>query len=317
MIPDLTRAFNKRFATDRTECAIRSALGDRKIKCGRKSGGIRSFYTKKYLKFLRNPRCLKMSIPALTVAFNAKFHLKKSVASIKSALSHHKIKGNRHQGHPKGTLLKYTSAQARFIKKRYRKLDIRTLTVAFNNYFGTDKTEIKIRAFTRNHQIKSGRTGYFEKGQNPWNTGTKGLCHGSCTSFKKGNIPANVKPLGTERKDNRTDPTKSNYRHIKVAEPNPYTKAPTRYRLKHILVWEKKHGPVPPGMIVVFKDGDEDNCKIGNLLLITRAEHLRLNKYRYKKMPADLKPSILALAKLEVKTFGLLKKQEGNLQPSI
>jgi hypothetical protein len=33
-------------------------------------------------------------------------------------------------------------------------------------------------------------------------------------------------------------------------------------------------------------------------------------------MPAELKPSILALAKLEAKTFGLLKRQQNNIQPS-
>ena len=74
----------------------------------------------------------------------------------------------------------------------------------------------------------------------------------------------------------------------------------------------QENGPVPPGMIVTFKDGDEDNCNAGNLMLITRAEHLRLNKYRYKKMPADLKSSVLALAKLEVKAFSLLRRKNDN-----
>lgn len=76
---------------------------------------------------------------------------------------------------------------------------------------------------------------------------------------------------------------------------------------KHVHVWEQTHGPVPDGMVVVFRDGDKLNINPQNLMIVSRAELLRLNKRGYKNAPADLKPSILALAKLEVKTFSKQK----------
>ena len=56
-------------------------------------------------------------------------------------------------------------------------------------------------------------------------------------------------------------------------------------------------------MVVAFKDGDRTNCEPENLMLISRAELLVLNQHGYGEMPAELKPSVLALARLEVKAF--------------
>jgi hypothetical protein len=67
---------------------------------------------------------------------------------------------------------------------------------------------------------------------------------------------------------------------------------------------------VPAGKVVAFKDADQTHCVIENLMLISRAVLLRLNWKQYKKMPAELKPSILALAKLETKTAALSKRYD-------
>ena len=266
-------------------------------------------YTKKHLAFLRI-KYMTLSIPPLTRAFNARFGFNRAESSIHAALHNHKIRCGRNTGKTKGVYRKFTPKQAAFIKRNYRHFSVVDLVAKLNEKFGIEITEQQIRSFTKNHHIRSGRTGCYEKGHVSWNNGTKGICRGNCTSFKKGHIPANIKPLGHERKDNRTDPTKGNYRHVKVAEPNPYTKAQTRYRLKHVVVWEQEHGPVPAGMIVTFKDGDEDNCGAENLMLITRAEHARLNQNGYRNAPAELKPSILALSKLQTKAGTLLRKQQ-------
>ena len=90
---------------------------------------------------------------------------------------------------------------------------------------------------------------------------------------------------------------------MKVAEQDPYTGFPTRYKHKHVYVWEQAHGPVPEGMIVAFIDGDKTRCELENLMLISRAELLNLNRRGYKNTPGDLKPSVLALSTLEVKTW--------------
>ena len=113
-------------------------------------------------------------------------------------------------------------------------------------------------------------------------------------------MPANRKPLGHERVC-----SKDGYVLIKVAERNPHTGFPTRYKHKHVHIWEQAHGPVPAGQVVIFMDGDKLNFEPQNLMLVTRAQLLRLNKHGYKDAPKDIKPSVLALSKLEVQTFSI------------
>jgi len=205
----------------------------------------------------------------------------------------------------KGVYRLLTPDQVEFIKANYQLLIQIELTEAFNIAFNDEKTVQQIRSFTRNHRIRSGRTGYFDKGHESWNKGTKGLTHRNRTSFKKGDIPKNTKPLGAERVDN-----KDGYIHVKIAEPDPYTKATTRYKQKHVVIWEKKHGPVPKGMAVIFKDGKRLNCDISNLILVSRAELLNLNQNHYREIPEELKAGQLALSKLETKIFSISKNMQ-------
>lgn len=193
---------------------------------------------------------------------------------------------------------KYTSDQLLFLKDGFKEMQVPELTVAFNVRFGLMKNENQIRSTLKNHRFRSGRTGQFKKGQSGWNAGTKGLVKPNSGNFEKGSIPANIKQLGHERIDK-----KDGFILIKVAEPNPYTRAATRYRHKHVWLWEQAHGPVPKGKVVAFIDGDKLNCITDNLMLITRAELMHLNRLKYSETPDELKPTVLALAKVEVKTF--------------
>jgi hypothetical protein len=192
--------------------------------------------------------------------------------------------------------VRYTPEQLEFLRTGYATMAIRQLTPAFNEKFGTSKTEGQIKATLCNHRITSGRTGCFEKGRTSWNRGVKGYMGANRTSFKKGRVPPNRKPLETERICKR-----DGFILIKVAEANPHTGFPTRYKHKHVHVWEQAHGPVPKGQIVSFLDGDKLNCALDNLMLLTRTELLCLNMHNYRETPAELKPSVLALAKLEAK----------------
>ena len=153
--------------------------------------------------------------------------------------------------------------------------------------------------------ITSGRTGRFPAGHRPWNAGTKGLTGANRTSFKKGQAPPNRRPLGAERID-----SKGGFILMKIAEPDPYTGFPTRYKHKHVHIWEQAHGPVPEGMVVALIDGDKTKCELENLMLISRAELLNLNRHGYKDTPAELKPSVLALSKLQVRIATKARRHE-------
>lgn len=198
----------------------------------------------------------------------------------------------------------YTDEQIEFLRTGYRQMHLSDLMLAFNARFGTKKRKSQIKAAPHNRGITSGRNGCFKKGHKPWNAGTKGhgLTCANAKSFKKGNVPVNRMPLSSERID-----SKDGYVLIKIAERDPYTGFSTRYKHKHVHLWEQTYGPVPKGMVVVFRDSDKLNFEPDNLMLISRAELLRLNKNGYKDAPDELKPSVLALSKLEVKTFGIKK----------
>lgn len=200
----------------------------------------------------------------------------------------------------------YTLAQIEFLRINYLKTSLRELAIAFNISFDLNLTYSQIKgALSRNH-ITSGRDGCFEIAHTPWNFGTKGmrLTVANKGTYKKGNVPPNRRPLGSERID-----SKDGYVYIKVAERNPYTGFSTRYKLKHVHRWEQTHGKVPPGKVVIFQDGNKFNFDPDNLVLVSRAELLRLNQYGYKEMPNEFKPSVLSLVKLEVKAFELLKNR--------
>jgi len=243
-----------------------------------------------------------MNIRDLTRAFNREYRETRTETAINSALTNRGIKCFRK---PKNRLYSsrlriYTEEQTAFIKENYKGRSIKDMTALFNSRFRAEKTELQIRSFVHNRSITSGRTGRFPKGHKPWNTGSKGqgLTRANITSFKKGDIPANRKPIGSERID-----SKDGFVLIKIRECDPYTGFPTRYKLKHVRMWEKANGPVPEGMVVAFVDGDRTRCELDNLMLISRAQLLYLNGHGYRDTPDELKPSLLALSKLAVKTF--------------
>ena len=68
----------------------------------------------------------------------------------------------------------------------------------------------------------------------------------------------------------------------------------------------------PLGRVPCLVDGDVTNCRPENLLLITRAEHLRLTKLGFKWYPESLKPAVVAIARLEAKTFSRKREFQKN-----
>lgn len=145
-----------------------------------------------------------------------------------------------------------------------------------NNKFGLALTDTNIRNYRKNHNLKSGRTGRFEKGQVPHNKGKKyPNMPPNSGQFKKGNKPISWVPVGTMTY------TKDGYPKIKVAEPNVW-------EYLHRQEWEKYHGPIPEGYFVVFLDGDKTNWHIDNLGLLNKKEIVRMNQNHYFSEDTEL-----------------------------
>jgi len=125
----------------------------------------------------------------------------------------------------------------------------------------------------------------FQKGHVPANQGLRrpGWTRGRMaeTQFKKGNKPDTWVPVGTEV----VDP--DGYRKRKVSDDRTLTSR-FNWRFVHVLVWEKRHGRVPLGHAVVFRNGDRTDIRLGNLQLITRRELMRRNSvHRLPKALAE------------------------------
>lgn len=241
-----------------------------------------------------------MNTRDLAKAFNAQFGTSRTESGIATALTRRRIKCGRAA---KDRLISYVrlfdSEHIQFIKDNYAGRSVAEMTDLFNTEFDLDRTRQQIKSAVDNRGINSGLTGQFKEGHKSWNKGTKGLTSANRTSFKKGSVPVNRNPLWHERLC-----PKDGYILMKVPEVDPHTGFPTRYKHKHIYLWEQANGPAPKGMVVAFRDGVKTNCEPENLMLISRAQLLRLNQHGYKDAPDELKLSILALAKLEVKVFG-------------
>lgn len=146
------------------------------------------------------------------------------------------------------------------------------------------------------------RAHQFRPGQVPANKGMRhppGWAPGrmAASQFKPGHIAGRAAqlllPVGAEV----IDP--EGYRKRKVRDDAPPNQARKNWAFVHVLVWEAAHGPVPPGHIVVFRNGNKADIQPGNLELLTRAELMRRNNiHRY---PRDLKDAIRAVSKLTKK----------------
>jgi hypothetical protein len=251
----------------------------------------RFLYTDRMIKFLKITYT-NHSITDTTRLFNNKFSLNKTTSQIKSTLSNHDITCGRTTGEiNKGKSRLFTAEQHTWIEAQYKKHCIKDLTAIFNCTFNCSMTVSQIRSFTRNHKIKSGRTGQFNPGQTAWNDGMKGWDAGGESHkarFKKGHIPLNQKPVGSERID-----TKEGYVMVKVADPNTW-------RLKHIVEWEKVNGKIPDDHVLWFIDNDRTNCSPDNLMLATKGQHAVANKLGLGNADAQSKETVKLLAQLSI-----------------
>ncbi len=194
---------------------------------------------------------------------------------------------------------RYTDEMLGFLEIGFKSMPVAELTNAFNQKYDTNKKKTAIHGLLTRKGFTCGRSGHFKKGQKSWNHGKKGYMGPNRTSFKKGNLPHNHKPLWSERI------SKDGYVEISVPERNPHTGFKTRYKHKHVWLWEQQHGPAPKGYAVVFKDGNNRNFEDDNLRLISRAELLYLNRNGYSKLPVEFKPTMRKVAKVAVKAAEL------------
>ncbi len=164
---------------------------------------------------------------------------------------------------------RYTDEEHKFLQAFFPGHTYKEIVDEFNRLFDEPITVSRVKAYGGNHKISTGLTGSFKKGHIPANKGTHPPTVGRMaeTQFKKGNLPHNTKPIGWERI------TRDGYIEVKVKMRPSSPLANDNFKLKHRLIWEELHGPIPEGYIVTFLDGNKQNLEPANLALISRGEH--------------------------------------------
>jgi hypothetical protein len=256
-------------------------------------------YTPDQVQFLANygPN---YTVSETTTLFNDAFNTHLTTEQIRNFVKKHKITFKR-------SFNNFTPEQRQFVLENYASRSSAEMSTLFNETFGTDRKQEHIKSLAGHLGIHNGRP-FNGVGRSPWNAGTKGLSTGPKGPFRKDYVPPHAKPLWAER----IHPT--GYIEMKVPDPDQPRGWRNVYKQKY--VWEKVHGPVPPGMVVMFKDSNRLNCEIDNLMLVSHVVQLQLCKNDYRQTPNELKPCLLALSKLEVVAFARSKSLQENANRS-
>ena len=187
---------------------------------------------------------------------------------------------------------RWTDEEKEYLASIVKGKTYKELLSLMNEKFDYEFSSQQIESALRRYNLKTGNTGQFKKYQEPWNKGLKGYMGANKTSFKKGTIPPNYKPIGTERF------AKDGYIEVKVKNPNVW-------ELKHRYIYKKHHGEIPNGYNVIFADKNISNFDIDNLILVSKAEMLILNKNKLIFEDKDFTKVGVNIAKILDKTSNL------------
>lgn len=243
----------------------------------------RRVYTDEHIDYLREITPGRYN-DEITKMFNAKFNMNATETAIRTLRQRNGIKSTV----PK-VKTQYTEEHLNYLRELCDEGFFNDeITKKFNEKFGTNKTERAIKSIRGKYGITTSARNYFKKGHTPWNKGKRGYMGPNKTSFKKGEIPPNYLPVGSERV------TVDGYLEVKVKDPNVW-------KGKHVLIWEEHNGPVPEGHCIIFGDGNKENLDINNLICVSRGQLLKLNQHGLIKNDADLTRTGVIIVDLQSK----------------
>ena len=203
----------------------------------------------------------------------------------------------------------FTDEIESFIHRHVKGLLNKELTELVNKELGTQFTIGQIKNYKARNKLSSGIKTTFKKGQVPFNKGMKQSEYMSAeavertksTRFQKGQEPINWKPIGYERI------TRDGYTEVKVLDAKG-VHSTKNFELKHRVLWEKHHGEIPEEHIVIFKNGDPQDIRIENLMMIPRKVALKLNQFELRSEYPEITEVGVSLVELQYKT----KEREQN-----
>ena len=247
----------------------------------------------------------------LSEELKARFNFEKSHKALHSWCKARKLKAKPRKGQQRPELSKYPVEMHPYIREIAYGRSYKEIAKMVNERFGDGTISWEqVRAYLKNHKIKTGRTGCFVKGNVPWTKGKKieeiikdpekrrGFYK---NQFRKGNEPHNTLPVGSIVKN-----CDGYLLRKKQMEGGQWD----RWELLHRAVWEEHNGPIPDGMMIAFKDSNPLNCDIDNLILISRAEHVAMNKRGYRSQDPDLTVAGLTVVRIDQRCKAIMKEKK-------
>lgn len=180
-----------------------------------------------------------------------------------------------------------------------------------NEEFGTSYTKHQLKNYYQAHNLKSGSDGRFKKGHVPHTKGKKwdeympaeSQARSRMTTYKNGHVSDNWEPVGTISR------TTDGYLIKKVSNEGIQRE---RWKFLHRLIWEEAHGPIPPGTLITFKDGNKENCELENLMAVDQAENGYLNKTNGRSCGGEITEAHVLKYRLEHKVAEKKKRRKKN-----
>lgn len=122
--------------------------------------------------------------------------------------------------------------------------------------FNVPYTKTQIQGALARNNLRTGLNTQFQKGNKPWNCGTKGIVKSNITTFKKGNKPINTKEVGTERIQ------KDGYIEVKTEDG--------KWTLKQRLKYKEYYGEIPENHAIIFANKNKGDFRKENLIAVSK-----------------------------------------------
>lgn len=294
---ELTIKFIDEYNIKISEVAIRTKC----LKLGIRKEYDRTFLTDEQVKFLKE-NYNQFRYKELAEMFNRRFNEQKKLTQIKIACRKYDLKKER---------ISYTDEQIEFIKNTYKGITHEELTKRFNKKFNIKRTVIQIKNVCAVRNFLDNRDIRYTEEQIKWlrdnvngkrwteitalfnerfsKNKTKNQLMIYCSSI---GIHSGI-PFGQSNAEDGSVYIRSNkYSLIKV---NGSWENKGRYE------WKKHFGIIPKGKIIIFADGNCKNFSKDNLLAVTRAELITLNRKNMLFMDPELTKAGVLIAKLLLK----------------
>ena len=229
----------------------------------------------------------------ITQMINEEFGTAFTERQIDNYKKNHKLRSGLKPGPALGNPKLFSDEQIDYLRKIVPGRRSDEITSMFNEQWGTDFKCSQIRTAKKRYNIISGIDTKFKKGNVPVNKDTTGMFNvgGNSGSFQKGLRPHNWCPIGTEFE------SKDGYVYVKIADKYKGKKT-ENWKAKHVLIYEKAHGPIPKGYKCAFLDGNRRNYDLDNLVLVSKAESVYMARNRLYTSDKELTRTGVALARL-------------------